>query len=180
MENDSGSAPTNADALDALARSCRVALLRYARSIVRDNHTAHDIVQDTFLTYLKKPPEPRAAKAWLFRVCRSRAIDFLRRKHPISFGKSGEDLEDFFERQPDRRPSPAENADTDETFDILAREIEKLTPRRQEIIRLKFQAGLSYKEIAETTGLTATNVGFILHDTLAALRTRLTANKLSS
>jgi RNA polymerase sigma factor (sigma-70 family) len=51
-----------------------------------------------------------------------------------------------------------------------------LPDRQQEVLRLKFNAGLSYKEIAEVTGLTSTNVGFILHTAIAKLRKRLVTN----
>ena len=37
-------------------------------------------------------------------------------------------------------------------------------------MRLKFQSGLSYKEISEITQLSVTNVGFILHKTIKDLR----------
>jgi RNA polymerase sigma-70 factor (ECF subfamily) len=40
-------------------------------------------------------------------------------------------------------------------------------------VRLKFQHGLSYKEIGAVLNLTATNVGFILHTALKAVRARL-------
>jgi RNA polymerase sigma-70 factor (ECF subfamily) len=44
---------------------------------------------------------------------------------------------------------------------------------QQEAVRLKFQHGLSYKEIASVLDLTVTNVGFILHTALKTLRARL-------
>ena len=38
------------------------------------------------------------------------------------------------------------------------------------MVRLKFQYGLSYQEIAEATGLKVGNVGFLLHSALKRLR----------
>ena len=55
----------------------------------------------------------------------------------------------------------------------LLKQIARLPDRQQEVLRLKFNAGLSYKEIAEVTGLTSTNVGFILHTAISKLRQRL-------
>ncbi len=40
---------------------------------------------------------------------------------------------------------------------------------------MKFQAGLSYREISEVTELSVTNVGFLLHTALARLRESLAA-----
>ena len=51
--------------------------------------------------------------------------------------------------------------------------VENLTPRQQEVLRLRLQAGLSYREIAEITGLTIGNVGFHLHAAVRNLRDSL-------
>ena len=48
-----------------------------------------------------------------------------------------------------------------------------LPPNQREVIRLKFQNDLSYREIAEVTQLTETNVGFLLHTGLKKLRALL-------
>ena len=48
-----------------------------------------------------------------------------------------------------------------------------LPTNQKECIRLKFQDGLSYAEISEVTGLTSSNVGYLIHMGLKALRTRL-------
>ena len=41
-------------------------------------------------------------------------------------------------------------------------------------MRLKFQNGLSYKEIAHITNLSVTNVGFLIHTAIKTLRQRMT------
>jgi RNA polymerase sigma-70 factor (ECF subfamily) len=38
------------------------------------------------------------------------------------------------------------------------------------VIRLKFQNDLTYKEISQVTGLSVTNVGFLIHAGLKAIR----------
>ena len=48
------------------------------------------------------------------------------------------------------------------------------------MIRLKFQHGLSYKQIAEVTQLSVSNVGFLIHTGLKALRERLNPNEPTS
>jgi RNA polymerase sigma-70 factor (ECF subfamily) len=52
-----------------------------------------------------------------------------------------------------------------------------LPRNQQECIRLKFQSGLSYKQISDVTNLTATNVGFLIHTGLKTLRQRLAAER---
>jgi len=41
------------------------------------------------------------------------------------------------------------------------------------VLRLKFQEGLSYREIAAITDVSVSNVGFLLHTALKTLRGRL-------
>ena len=48
--------------------------------------------------------------------------------------------------------------------------IRQLPERQRELVSLKFEAGLTYKDIAAATGLTATNVGTILHHAVQTLR----------
>jgi RNA polymerase sigma-70 factor (ECF subfamily) len=39
------------------------------------------------------------------------------------------------------------------------------------LLKLKFESGLSYKEIAAATGLTTSNIGWIIHQAVQSLRT---------
>jgi RNA polymerase sigma-70 factor (ECF subfamily) len=40
-------------------------------------------------------------------------------------------------------------------------------------VRLKFQGGLSYREIAEVMGTNANNVGVMLHTAIATIRRKM-------
>ena len=53
--------------------------------------------------------------------------------------------------------------------------IKKLYLYLQEVVRLKFQNGMSYKEIADVTALSVSNVGFLLHTAINRLRTSIIA-----
>ena len=55
----------------------------------------------------------------------------------------------------------------------LAAALSRLSANQQEVIRLKFQHGLKYREIAEVTGLSVTNVGFLIHTGIKKLRDAL-------
>ena len=48
-----------------------------------------------------------------------------------------------------------------------------LPQRQQEAVRLKFQGGLSYREIAEVMDTTANNVGVLLHTAIRTIREKL-------
>ena len=74
------------------------------------------------------------------------------------------------DRVPAIAPHPGDNAESRDTAAQAAELINRLPPRQQEVIRLKFQGGFSYKEISRITGLTTGNVGFIIHTAVKTLR----------
>ena len=156
-------APDLATLLDRYERP----LVRYALSIVGDLESARDVVQDTFIRYTRDDGAPREdakhAEAWLFTVCRHRAIDHQRKFSRIVPMPLHED-------RTDPEPGPAALAESRDTERSLLRLLDHLTPNQREVIRLKFQNDLSYPEIADVTKLTATNVGFLLHTGLKKLR----------
>ena len=72
-----------------------------------------------------------------------------------------------------REPQPDRLAEERETLARVLHLIEQLPENQQSVIRLKFQHGLSYREIAEATGLSSSNVGYLIHVGLQTLRRKL-------
>jgi RNA polymerase sigma factor (sigma-70 family) len=62
----------------------------------------------------------------------------------------------------------------------VTRMIDELPERHREVVALRFAGGLSYREIAGVTGLTETNVGFILHTALKTLKKKLSEGEEGS
>ena len=151
-----------------------IPLTKYALSILGDLEQARDVVQDTFLKLYKQEPEKvrQKVKSWLFTVCRNHCYDLIKRNRKtsnleedeISYIASSEDnpfqVISFLECR----------EEIDEKIKILYSLIEELPSRQREVMRLKFQANLSYKEIAETIGISTSNVGFVMHSALKKLR----------
>jgi len=141
-------------------------LLAYAcRMFGGDWSAAQDAVQETFLRLCRadrEAIEPRLA-AWLFSVCRSRVIDMQRVKTAIPIGT---DHADFADPSPDASQSICDAEEQAQLNECLT----KLSPRQQEVLRLRLGAGLSYREIAEVTGMTTGNVGFHLHEAVRNIR----------
>lgn len=144
-------------------------LLRYASRLLGDVDRARDVVQDTFLRLCREDPARLDGHLapWLFTVCRNRVIDVQRqdgRVEPID--------ERALEEQPSAAPGPARVLEAREHLDAVLRTLGTLPASQQEVVRLKFQAGLSYQEIASVTGLTVNHVGVLLHNALKTLRER--------
>ena len=73
---------------------------------------------------------------------------------------------------------PSDAVGKQEEEDRMVKELEQLPKPQQEVLRLKFQEGLSYREIGRITGHSVTNVGFLIHTGLKRLRERLAGSNL--
>ena len=142
-------------------------LTRYAARLLGDPDRARDVVQDTFLKFMGQPREAINGHAveWLFTVCRHRALDVLRKEGRMRRFEEGQ-----VERVAAHEPRPGRELEHAETRARVLQMIDRLPPNQQEVVRLKFQHGMSYKQIADVMKLTPTNVGFILHTAVKALR----------
>lgn len=70
-------------------------------------------------------------------------------------------------------PGPLQALEQKEKESKVLGALRSLSWNQQEVIRLKFQSGLSYREISRVTNLTVSNVGFLIHTGLKTLRKRL-------
>ena len=142
-------------------------LVRYAQRLTGDAERARDVVQETFLRLCRqnqKELDGHVAK-WLFAVCRNQAIDVRRKESRMTTLASPQTVETA-----SREPTPAANAERQDSAGRILQLIDQLPQNQQEVIRLRFQNSLSYREIADVTGLAVTNVGFLLHRGLKTIR----------
>lgn len=151
--------------LAALVQQYSKPLIRYANSILKDLESAKDIVQECFLKVYSYPLGELKIPGWLYREVRNRSIDFWRRRRQTA-GLDSDSEENLIDEHPD----PLEGLEVKEGVAMIAHFVKDLSVREQEILRLKYGEGLSYEQIAEALGLSATNVGYILCQTLKGLR----------
>jgi RNA polymerase sigma-70 factor (ECF subfamily) len=128
------------------------------------------VVQETFLRLCQQnraSVEPHVAE-WLYTVCRNRALDVLRkekRMKPLTSNQA--------ELREAGQPTPPEAAEQKESTSRILGELRALPSDQQEVIRLKFQHGLSYKEISRITGFSGSHVGVLIHRGIQQLRYEL-------
>jgi len=160
--------------IDAAIEQYEAPLLRYAQHFVFDLDSARDVVQDTFLKLCKQSEQdmrPKLAK-WLFTVCRNRAIDVCRKESRMKVAPEDQ-ISDQLVARADDSTSPTMAIEKVETAEGLLQQVSQLPDQQQEVLRLKFHGGLTYKEIAEVTGLSSSHVGVILHSAISKLRQRM-------
>lgn len=140
-------------------------LISHAKAITGDLESARDAVQETFLRLSRQnitALESRIAP-WLFLVCRNCALDHRRKILRLS----GEPIQ---QECPSPEPNPAAEAAANDEASLMRHLLSRLSPQQQELVRLKFEADLSYKEISEAMRLSVSNVGVQLHNAIRTLR----------
>lgn len=137
--------------------------MRYANRLLGDEDLARDVVQDAFLRLWQADQASLDGRLapWLFTVCRNRATD-VRRKESRMTTLSDQQLES------------SQRCDPTPDGNVLAL-LAGLPERQQEVLRLKFQCGLTYRQISEVTQLTVSHVGVLLHNGIKTIREKLGA-----
>jgi RNA polymerase sigma factor (sigma-70 family) len=149
-------------------------LLLYATRLLRDGETARDVVQDTFLKLCASECssiEGHLAE-WLFTVCRNRALDVLRKENRMT-----QLHEEQVHRCLSPDPGPLDAAVRRDLASRVLDLLEVLPVSQREVIRLKFQNGFSYQEISRISGHSVSNVGYLIHAGVKALRVQLFAGE---
>lgn len=130
-------------------------LMRYAKNFFhQNNEKAEDCVQFTFLQLWKQEMEKVREKVvpWCYRVCRNKAIDLFRLgQREVAFEFPEDEFISHF------------NVENDLAQKQLLGFFSKLDDESREVVLLKYRDGLSYKEIAEITGLKESNIGVLIH-----------------
>ena len=164
-------------AFEALLERYESSLLRFAGRY--RPQTAQDIVQGTFLRLVEATRRSedgvlrdRAGKpvdnlsAWLYRVTRNLALDDARKEERMV-----RRLEEVAVTRVEETPTPA--IETSELASVVGTHLERLPDNQRDVLVLKLQEDKTYREIAEITGLSVSNVGYLIHQGLKSLSTRL-------
>ncbi len=138
-------------------------LVRFLHRKVWDAERARDLAQEVFVRALRHDPEQ--PRAWIFKVAlnlaRDEARTVLRRKRHLALLKSETEGRES-------APSPEDQLAVEERWRGVRAALDGLSDRDREVLLL-WDAGLSYREIAEVTDLAPGAVG----TTLARARQRL-------
>jgi RNA polymerase sigma-70 factor (ECF subfamily) len=163
------SVPENDEWLSNVFLQHKLPLVHYVQRLVGNSETARDVVQDAFVKLCRQPPERlgTSVTAWLYKVCRNRAIDLIRKERHVS------PIEPTTQIAATTQSDPAELAQRRDSARHILGLLAHLPENQQEVVRLKLGHGLSYREIGDVTGLSVSNVGFLLHHALRRLRAEL-------
>ena len=178
MQPDQASAePPGWPTIEELFAALESPLLSYALRLVGQLSVAEDLVQEAFMRLHAQFDEVREPKRWLYRTVHNLALNQRRDAAKIVplHAPIQEDGASAAETA-DPQPLPDEQIIRLEGIGLVRLSLETLDDRSHELIRLKFNEELSYKEIAARTGLKIGNVGYLLHHALKTIADELAKN----
>lgn len=159
------------DPLDLLIQEHSAGVFRYLRSVVGNEDTARDLLQDTFLKL--NPSAADAGKALVYTVARSCALDHLRRLHT----QQNHAMQTRSEYQNQQPNNPMDRPDND--FDTKALRQDLLTalshlPEDQRtVFHLSEIEGLPYADIAQVLDVSPGTIASRKHHAVLKLRNTL-------
>jgi len=168
MPDNAGSNALEPESVGELFTALEAPLLRYAFKLTQDEDTSQDLVQDAFMKLHTHFDTVRQPRPWLYRTIHNLAMNHHRdRKKIVSVDFEAEDGDADVPVNVD--PLPDEYLQRMEAIGHARLGLKALDERKRELLRLKFEEGLSYKEISSLMEITVGNVGFILHHALKEL-----------
>jgi RNA polymerase sigma-70 factor (ECF subfamily) len=149
-------------AFQALVRRHQERIFGYLLGMVRDRSLANDLFQETFLRVIAAMNKMRGQYthkgrwlSWVMRIARNATLDHFRsRKKWTDVSAWGDDDDDqlFWDRLTDD-----DHLDADELIHMASRGafleecIEQLPPEQREVLMMRHEGELTFREIAEIT-----------------------------
>lgn len=148
----------NTSAIDPLIELHRKRVYNYILMMVRDRTLADDIFQETFIKVVAsleagKYTHDGKFVSWVLRIAHNQVIDYFRAKkgkRQVTSTDAGYEILGRFE---DDAPNAEEELIEGQTAETLRILVEKLPEEQREVIVMRHYMDLSFKEIAEQTGV---------------------------
>ncbi|WP_119069560.1 RNA polymerase sigma factor [Aggregatilinea lenta] len=161
----------NPDAFRVLYQRYFPRVFAYTAYRIGRNQDTEDVVAETFALVVEKIDQfewrgDGSFAAWLFRIAHSRVQQFYRQRHVRHVPVPLDDLPEI----ESHLPSPDQVFADKERFWELRQAIETLSPRKQEIVTLRFFGTLRNREIAAVLGLDERTVAAHLSRAVADLQ----------
>lgn len=144
------------DAFRMLIERHQARVFGYLMGMVRDRDAANDLFQETFFRVIRAMRSERGSYerqgrwlAWVMRIARNTALDHLRRRKKWRDVDDGE--ESYWDRMPDGGPIADERVSNRQQIALLEECIDKLPPEQREVVLLRHETDLTFREIAELT-----------------------------
>ena len=144
-------------ALEVLILRHKMKIFNFINSKVMDRDTAEDIFQDTFIKVIKTLKrgvynEEGKFLPWVMRIAHNLVIDFFRKSNRISVFENRDEF-DIFQLISDDMPNMEGEMIDRQVVNDLQKLIVELPEDQKEVLTMRMYKDMSFKEIAESTGV---------------------------
>ncbi|MCM1319738.1 MAG: sigma-70 family RNA polymerase sigma factor [Muribaculaceae bacterium] len=148
----------NNDAFDTLLQRHQDRVFNYILRIVKNEDVANDIFQDTFvkaITNIRKGKYTDNGKfpAWITRIAHNLIIDFYRQEKSENLQSCDMDDVDLLNRKELSEDTIEDILIDAQIKDDVRMLVEELPESQREVLMMRYYRNMSFKEIAETTGV---------------------------
>ena len=161
------------DAYGGLFARYNPRLLYYLRRLVGSPADAEDVLQEVWITVVRKLAtleHPEAFRAWIYRIAHNRAISRLRS------GRDEPPLEEHLDEHPLAATAESEDeaALAGHDAEAIHAGLARLSAAHREVLTLRFLEELSYEEVADVVGCSLGTVRSRIHYAKKSLLAHLT------
>ena len=147
----------NERALEMLIKRHKLRIYNFIYSKVFDRDTAEDIFQETFIKVIKTLKrgvynEEGKFLPWVMRIAHNLVIDFFRKNNRIPTFDNSDEF-DIFQLIGDGNPTAEKVMIEEQVVEDLQNLIVKLPEDQKDVLTMRLYKDMSFKEIAESTGV---------------------------
>lgn len=130
----------------------------YVRMMVKDNDVADDLTQEVLIKVVKVLDEGRYTDKgrflpWVMRIARNRVLDYFRAQKQVKTVTEASAGYNILSGANFAEQSVEEDIISEQTASEVRSLIEMLPEEQREVVKMRYYEGLSFKEIAEHTGV---------------------------
>ena len=147
----------NERALEVLILRHKLKIYNFIYSKVYDRDTAEDIFQETFIKVIKTLKrgvynEEGKFLPWVMRIAHNLVIDFFRKNNRIPTFDNNDEY-DIFQLISDGSPTAERSMIDEQVVEDLQKLIVELPDDQKDVLTMRLYKDMSFKEIAESTGV---------------------------
>lgn len=148
----------NNEAFDALLQRHQSRVYNYIYQMVREKNLAEDIFQETFVKAITTIRQGRYSEngkfsAWISRIARNLVIDYFRQEKTEAAVSSDDENFDVLNRKELSEETIEDIMIDDQIRADIRRLIRHLPKSQRQVLVMRYYRNLSFKEIAEATGV---------------------------
>ncbi len=148
--------------LEGAVEQYQASLLRYTTRVLNNAEAAQDVVQETFIRLHENWGKVMARgvplKGWLFRTAHNASVDYIRKESRLRLLHERQSKQDN-----GRAGADEKRRELEERHALVMQHLGALRAREREVLVLRMQEEMSYREIAAVIKRSEGYVGSLIH-----------------